>query len=62
MHLLTEIEKLADQYYKTWNTYPDVSITPPGFSQEKLYECLKHMVETGDSLLVAYNKIYLKGK
>lgn len=57
---LNEIERLEKLYENTWG-HPVEYIKmymPPGSTLERLAETLRLMCETGDSVLVAYNKLY----
>lgn len=57
-----EIKDLNKKYKKIWGKDVDYKIIPFGITQEKLMECLKLMIETNDSLLVSYNKLYNQKK
>ncbi len=51
-----KIEILEKEYEKTWGKKVNYTIIPKGMTQEKLVKVLELMVETGDSILVAYSK------
>lgn len=53
---LDKIQVLGKEYERTWGKKVDYTILPKGISQEKLVGVLEIMTDTGDSLLVAYNK------
>ena len=55
---LEEIKKLSTIYEKTWGIPVDYTILPAGLSQEKLVAVLKRIVDTGESVLVGYSKIF----
>lgn len=54
----SEIESLLEKYRYNWGKDVDLSIIIPGLTQEKLLIILRYIVETGDSLLVGYNKCF----
>ena len=55
---LEEIEKLSILYEKNWGVPIDYMILPAGLTQEKLLVVLKRIVETGESVLVGYDKVF----
>ena len=59
---LDKIEKLLEKYKYNWKREVDLNCMPPGISQEKLVVVLERIVETGESILVGWNKCYLTGK
>lgn len=59
-----KINELLQQYEYNWGqeAYPGYPILIPGMSQEKLVIVLERIVETGESILVGWNKCFLKDK
>lgn len=57
---LERIYELNREYKFIWGKEVDYTITPNGLTQEKLVKCLELMIQTNDSLLVAYNKLFNK--
>ena len=55
---IDKIEKLSIIYEKTWGLPVDYTILPAGLTQEKLVAVLKRIVDTGESVLVGYSKIF----
>ena len=55
-----KIKELNLIYQQKWGKGVDYTIIPRGISQEQLVDCLELMIETNDSLLVSYNKLFLK--
>ena len=53
-----KVEELNKKYLKTWGKEVDYTIIPKGITQEKLVKCLALMIETNDSLPVAYHKLF----
>lgn len=56
--VIGRIEELNKNYKEIWKKEVDYTFIPRGISQERLVKCLELMLETNDSLLVAYNKLY----
>lgn len=54
---LDKIKVLEQEYKNTYGKEVDYTIIPPGLSQEKLVNVLKRMIDTNESIIVAYNKI-----
>ena len=57
-----EVERLEKLYEYTWG-HPVEYVKmymPPGTTLERLAKTLELMCETGDSVIVAYNKLYNK--
>lgn len=52
-----KIEDLLRKYRYNWGREVDFTILPPGISQEKLVTILEYISETGDSVLVGWNKL-----
>jgi len=59
MKLMPEIERLAALYEHRWGTPVDHTIRPAEFDQTKLVAVLERIVDTGESVLAGYNKIFL---
>ena len=57
---LEEIERLSNIYEKKWGVPVDYTILPAGLSQEKLVVVLGRIVDTGESVLVSYSRIFIK--
>ena len=57
---MKRIEILEQEYERNWGKLPDYTIMPRGISQEKLVVILERIVDTGESVLVGWNKIYSK--
>lgn len=55
--VLKQIKILEEQYEYNWGKKVDYIILPKGMTQEILALTLERIVETGESLLVGYNKI-----
>ena len=55
-----KVEELNQKYKEIWDKDVDYTVIPKGLTQEKLVKCLELMIETNDSLLVAYNKLFIK--
>ena len=51
------IELLEQKYEHNWGKKVDYTVIPKELSQEKLAVILKRIVDTGESILVGYNKI-----
>lgn len=54
---IKEYEKI---YKKRWGKELDYTIVPNNITQEKLEKILERIIDTGESILVGYNKIYIK--
>ena len=57
---IRQIQLLERKYELNWGKKVDYSVLPQGLSQEKLADILERIVETGESILVGWNKIYNK--
>ena len=55
---IKQIELLALEYERNWGKKVDYTILPRGISQEQLAIILERIVDTGESILVCWNKIY----
>lgn len=56
---LDRIEYLSQKYEYNWGKKVVLDNIPPGMSQEKLVTVLEYIVETGESVLVGWNKCFL---
>lgn len=54
---LQKIKQLELQYERNWGKRVDYTILPPYMSQEKMVVILERIVETGESILVGWEKI-----
>lgn len=54
---LEKIRILEQKYKETWGINVDYTIIPSGMTQEKLVEVLERIVDTGESIIVGFNKI-----
>lgn len=52
-----KVEELSAQYEHNWGKKIDETFIPPVKSHETMILILERIVETGESLLVGYNKI-----
>lgn len=59
VEVLKEIEQLDSIYENNWGIPVDYTIIPSGMSQEKLAVVLRRIIDTGESILVGYSKIFL---
>ena len=61
--MLKQIKILEEQYEYNWGKKVDYIILPKGMTLETLALTLERIVETGESILVGYNKIraHVKG-
>ena len=55
---LKKIEQLEQTYENNWGRKVDYTVLPAGLSQEKLVLVLERIVDTGESVLVGWNKIF----
>ena len=60
--VLKKVEELLEKYKYNWGREVDLNCMPPGISQEKFIVVLERIVETGESILVGWNKCYLTGE
>ena len=56
--VMKEIEKLSKLYEERWHAYVDKMVIPEKLSQEELVIVLRRIVDTGESVLVGWNKIF----
>jgi len=59
---LKEIERLSEVYEQRWGSPVCLLIQPRGFTQERLVVVLERIIDTGESILVGYDKIFLTDK
>ena len=59
---LEKVEELLEKYKFNWGKEVNLNCMPSGISQEKLVVVLERIVETGESVLVGWNKCYLTGE
>ena len=57
--ILKKVEELLEKYKYNWGREVDLNCVPSGISQEKFIVVLERIVETGESILVGWNKCYL---
>ena len=55
---IKHIELLEREYEHNWGKKVDYTVLPRGVSQEKLAVILERIVDTGESILVGWDKIY----
>ena len=60
--VLKKVEELLEKYKYNWGREVDLNCMPSGISQEKFIVVLERIVETGESILVGWNKCYLTGE
>lgn len=54
---ILEAIKLTEQYEMVWGTPLDTTALPSTLTQEKLCLVLRQIIESGDSILVGYQKV-----
>ena len=59
---LERIEELTMYYEYNWGKKIELDSFPPGLTQEKYIVVLERIVETGESVLVGYNKCFIEKK
>ena len=52
-----KIKELGLLHKQRWGKEPDYTIVPKGITQEILLKVLERIVDTGESVLVGWNKI-----
>ena len=55
---LEKIEELSQRYKYNWGREIDLNCMPSGITQEKLVVVLERIVETGESVIVGWNKCF----
>ena len=58
---LEQIEELLQKYKYNWGKEVELNNTIPGMSQEQLVVVLERIAETGESVLVGWNKCFSQG-
>lgn len=61
MHLFEESEKLNNEYFRVWGRTMNLLSLPHGISEDTLLRCMRRAVETGDSVLEAYEELKNQG-
>ena len=56
---LDKIRELSQKYKYNWGKEVDLTCIPSGMSQEKFVVVLERIVETGESVLVGWDKCFL---
>ena len=51
-----KIKILENKYKENWGKSVDYTIIPQGITQEKMVEILERIVDTGESILVGFEK------
>ena len=59
---LKEIERLSKIYEQRWDSRVCLLAQPRGLTQERLAVVLERIIDTGESILVGYNAIFLADK
>lgn len=54
---LNKIKELENKYENAWGKKVDYTIIPKGLTQETLVLVLERIVDTGESILVGYDKV-----
>ena len=54
---LNQIKALEKMYLENWGKEVDYTVLPVSLTQENLVKVLERIVETGESILVGFNKI-----
>ncbi len=57
---ITQIQLLEQKYEHNWGRKVDYTVLPQGLSQEKLTVILERIVDTGESVLVGWNRVFNK--
>ena len=55
---LDQIKELEVEYEQVWGQKVDYTFMPPGITQEKLVFILERIVNTGESVLVGWSKLF----
>lgn len=59
---LKKLDTLCALYKHRWGKDVDYTVLPRGITQENLADVLERIVDTGESILVGYNKLFLNNK
>ena len=57
---IRQIQILEQNYELNWGRKVDYTVLPQGLSQEKLVAILERIVNTGESVLEGWNRIFNK--
>ena len=57
--VLKQLDTLCALYKQRWGNDVDYTVLPKGITQEKLVDVLERIVNTGESILVGYNKLFI---
>ncbi len=57
--VLKQLDTLCALYKQRWGKDVDYTALPKGITQEKLVDVLERIVDTGESILVGYNKLFI---
>lgn len=57
--VIKQLDALCDLYKQRWEKDVDYTTLPKGITQEKLVDVLERIVDTGESILVGYNKLFI---
>lgn len=56
---LKRLDTLCALYKQRWGKDVDYTVLPRGITQENLADVLERIVDTGESILVGYDKLFL---
>ncbi|MDE6364397.1 MAG: hypothetical protein K2L86_09070 [Lachnospiraceae bacterium] len=57
--VLKQLDALCALYKQRWGKDVDYTTLPKGITQEKFVYVLERIVDTGESILVGYNKLFI---
>ncbi|MBD5135030.1 MAG: hypothetical protein HDT39_03590 [Lachnospiraceae bacterium] len=57
--IVKQLDTLCALYKQRWGKDVDYVVLPRCITQEKLVDVLERIVDTGESILVGYNKLFL---
>lgn len=57
--IVKHLDTLCALYKQRWGKDVDYTLLPRGITQKKLVEVLERIVDTGESILVGYNKLFI---
>lgn len=58
-NVLKRLDTLCALYKQRWGKDIDYTVLPKGITQEKLVDVLQRIVDTSESILVGYNKLFI---
>ena len=58
-NVIKKLDSLCALYEQRWGKEVNYTVLPGGITQEKLVDVLERIVDTGESILVGYNKLFL---